>query len=220
MKAPARPMPLRAYPEQKPASEPKDIVPARGATRCVVSAGPGAVCSLSAAVAVGPPTPNTARVVRLSLGLAPTAGAYRALQPNPSGRPANSAASSSVGGVKFGNSETHLGTGGIVMAAAMDGIPEDSEGSRRDEDRGGAMSGLIPFFFISLRSPLRLARALSSAVLPAAFSAASLLRRLSSSASIRALSSTMASGSAPRLGRVRAAVVRKGRAPRDACLKR
>merc|ERR1719482_932084 len=121
VKAPARPMPLRAYPEQKPASEPKDIVPA------------------------------------------------------------NSAASSSVGGVKFGNSETHLGTGGIVMAAAMDGIPEDSEGSRRDEDRGGAMSGLIPFFFISLRSPLRLARALSSAVLPAALSAASLLRRFASS---------------------------------------
>ena len=213
MKAPARPMPLRAYPEQKPASEPKDIVPARGATRCVVSAGPGAVCSLSAAVAVGPLTPNTARVVRLSLGLAPTAGAYRALQPNPSGRPANSAASSSVGGVKFGNSETHLGTGGMV-AAAMDGIPEDSEGSRRDEDRGGAMSGLIPFFFISLRSPLRLARALSSAVLPAALSAASLLRRLSSSASIRALSSAMAtSGSAQ--ARVRGCW-RKGSKLRDA----
>ena len=50
----------------------------------------------------------------------------------------------------------------MVMAAAMDGIPEDSEGSRRDEDRGGAMSGLIPFFFISLRSPLRLLLSLGS----------------------------------------------------------
>ena len=74
----------------------------------------------------------------------------------------------------------------------MDGIPEDREGSRRDEDRAGATTGLVPFFFISLRSPLRLARALSSAVLPAALSAASLPRRFASSASICALPSAMA----------------------------
>ena len=74
----------------------------------------------------------------------------------------------------------------------MEGIPEDREGSRRDEDRAGATTGLIPFFFISLRSPLRLARALSSAVLPAALSAASLPRRFASSASICALPSAMA----------------------------
>ena len=73
----------------------------------------------------------------------------------------------------------------------MEGIPEDREGSRRDEDRAGATTGLIPFFFISLRSPLRLARALSSAVLPAALSAASLPRRFASSASICALPSAM-----------------------------
>jgi len=123
-----------------------------------------------------------------------TAGAYGAPQPNPSGRPANSAASSSVGGVKCGNSETHLGTGGMDMDAGMDGmdgIPEDREGSSLP-DHAGATSGLIPFFFISLRSPLRLARALSSAVLPAALSDASLPRRFASSASICALPSAMA----------------------------
>ena len=107
------------------------------------------------------------------------------------------AASSSVGGVKWGNSETHLGTGGAGMEAGH-GIPDDREGSIPNS--AGVMTGLIPFFFISLSSPLRLARALSSLVLPAALSADSLARRLASSASICALPSVSAMSARRRNG--------------------
>lgn len=66
--------------------------------------------------------------------------------------------------VKLGKFETHAGTDGKFEGIdGIDGIDMD----------GFRITGLMPFFFISLSSPLRLAIAFSSAFLPACLSAAS-----------------------------------------------